>query len=321
MKPASPVIVALDSYPLDFDGLAWTRFEQLGHFSKYPRTAPDQLLERAAEAEILVVNKFKLDSLNLPALKKLRCICVTATGTNNVDLDYCRRHQIAVTNVKDYSADSVAQLVFAYLLNLSTRVAEYNSLVQHGSWHSAADFCLGLPDHWELAGKTIGIIGLGSIGTAVSRAAEGFSMKVLSAKVPGREYPPDSTRLPLDQVFSSSDVLTLHIPLTEQTRRIINARTLSLMKPSAILINTGRGDLVDEQALADALKQRRIAHACLDVVSIEPPPADNPLFSAPNVTFTPHIAWSTREARSRLMEQAAENVAAYLQGLDRNRVA
>jgi glycerate dehydrogenase len=316
-------IVALDSHPIDFDGLSWSPIEKLGSFSKYPRTLPEQLSERGGNADVLVVNKFKLTADALQVLPALRLVCITATGTNNVDLECCKQRGVAVTNVKDYSAEAVSQLVISYLLKLATRVSDYEKLVRDGSWFEAADFCIGLPGHYELAGKTIGIVGLGAIGSAVARIASAFSMRVIAAKLPGRSYSavPGVERVDLDQLFARADFITLHVPLTEETHQMINSKSLSLMKPSAVLINTGRGDLVDEIALSQALKSGRLAHACLDVVSVEPPRRDNPLFDAPNITFTPHIAWATKEARTRLMAESAENIRAFLAGERRNRVA
>ena len=312
-------IVALDTGVADFDGsIAWDDFEKSGKFSRYPRTAPEEVVGRSVAAEAVIVNKVQFMRPILEKLPLLRYIGITATGTNNVDLVCAGERGIAVTNVPAYSTESVTQLVFAFLLEMSCRVGDYQREVAAGEWVRSPDFCLAKFSTWELDGKTLGILGYGAIGKRVGEVAAAFGMRVLKAALPGRSC--GSDRLPLEPVLAQSDAVTLHCPLTAETRQLINERALALMKPTAVLINTGRGGLVDERALAAALHEKRIAGAAVDVLSSEPPAADNPLLSAPNVVITPHIAWTTQEARKRLISEAAKNLQAFLQGQRRNRV-
>ena len=313
-------IVALDSHPCDFDGLEWTPVSKLGEFTSHPRSTPEQVLERAKGADIVLVNKVVLNKSTLSSLSSLKCVCVTATGTNNVDLTAAAELGIAVCNVAGYSTESVAQHVFAFILEHFSRVAEYNIFVRNGRWVESPDFCVHGNPLQELAGKTLGIIGYGSIGKAVARIAEAFAMRVLLGSLPGRNYSEETARVPLEKLLEQSDILTLHCPLSPETENLINSKTLGLMKSSAILINTGRGGLVDETALANALEKRMIAHAFVDVLSTEPPSSENPLLNAINITISPHIAWASREARERLVNETAENIIAFQSGTIRNRV-
>jgi glycerate dehydrogenase len=311
-------IVALDTYTVDFDGLTWTGFDELGEFEKYPRTQPDELFSRASGAGALLVNKCVLDGEFLRAASALRYIGVTATGYNNVDVAVCREKGIALTNVPGYSTASVAQLVFAFLLDRCCRVASYDALVKSGQWSNAPDFALPQFGQRDLAGMKLGIVGYGAIGQAVARIARAFDMQVLIAALPGR--PSGEGRLPLEQIFREADAVSLHCPLTPQTEGLIDEWAISLMKPDCLLINTARGKLLQESAVAKALKAGRLRCACLDVLSEEPPPTDNPLLSAPDTVITPHIAWATRQARERLLEEVRKNLQAFLGGSRRNRL-
>ena len=311
-------IVALDTHPVDFDGLPWGQLSKLGNFQKFPRTPAEQVLERSKGAEALIVNKVIISSNVIEHLPKLRYIGVTATGTNNIDLEAAKNRNIAVSNVPGYSTDSVAQLVFAYILHLHSRVAEHNELVQNAAWANSADFSFQQTPLIELKNKKIGIIGYGAIGKKTAEIAKAFGMEVLIAALPIRTY--SESRPSLKEVLNQSDIISIHCPLTPETKHLINKEALSLMKETAILINTARGPIINETDLAEALKNKSIAHACLDVLSSEPPAANNPLLSTPNTIITPHIAWASREARKRLLSEVALNLEAFLKGEKRNRV-
>lgn len=312
-------IVALDTAVSDFDGLDWTLLASLGKFSAFPRSTPLSIEERAKDAQALIVNKVLLDRETISRLPALRYIGVCATGYNNVDIAAARERGIAVTNVPGYSTASVAQLVFAFILNHYSRVSEHSDAVLNGQWTNCPDFSFQTTPIRELAGKTIAVVGWGAIGQAVSRIAESFAMKVVAAALPGRTYQAgDSARLPLAEALATADIVTLHCPLTKETKGLINCESLALMKRTAILINTGRGPLIDEKALAHALNSGLIGAAALDVLCQEPPAADNPLLSAANVCITPHIGWATREARERLRKAVYDNLADYLAGKQTN---
>lgn len=311
-------IVALDTYTLDHDGLTWSAFEALGDFQCYPRSHPSELLDRAAYADAILTNKFVLDHDAINSLRNLRYIGVTATGVNNVDIAAAQERDIVVTNVSSYSTWSTAQHTVSLLLELSCRVGEYSRLVATGAWSKSEDFCIPAFPTIELYDKTLGIIGFGEIGKRVAKIAEAFGMKILVAKMPGRTYHDETSRVPLEQLLRCSDVVSLHCPLTPDTKHIIDTSSLQSMKPSAFLINTARGPLIDETALAAALKNDTIAGAAVDVLSEEPPRSTNPLLTAPRITITPHIAWLSREARCRLMHEAFMNLQAYCAGESRN---
>ncbi|MFQ3546767.1 MAG: D-2-hydroxyacid dehydrogenase [Termitinemataceae bacterium] len=316
-------ICVLDGYALNPGDLSWKAFENLGLLTVYERTVPDQVLERARDFEILLTNKTLLTREVLESLPQVRYIGVLATGYNVVDIEYARHRGIVVTNVPGYSTDSVAQLTFALLLELCHHVQDHSTLVHHGEWSTSKDFCFWKYPLMELAGKTFGIIGVGSIGKRVAQLAHAFGMKVVGYSRRQRpvEQVPDFTYLSLEELFKVSDVVSLHCPLTQETKGIVNEHTLGLMKRSAVLINTSRGPLVDEHALATALKVGRIAGAAVDVLSQEPPPETNPLLQEPRCIITPHIAWATTEARSRLMAIAADNLRHYLAGAPVNVVS
>ena len=308
-------ITVLDGYALNPGDLSWEGMARLGELTVYDRTAPDNTYDRAKDSDILITNKTRLDATMISQLPKLKYIGVLATGYNIVDVDAARRYGVTVTNIPAYSTMSVAQQVFALILAITNRVEHYTEKNRIGYWSRNADFCYRDTPLTELAGKTMGIIGLGNIGKAVARIASAFGMRVIaSTSKPQDALPKGIMKKGLHEVFAESDILTLHCPLTAETEKIVNAATLSLMKPNAILINTGRGPLIDEEAVAAALREGRPGAFGADVLSSEPPAADNPLLSAPNAYITPHIAWATKEARERLMEIAVRNLDAFLNG-------
>jgi glycerate dehydrogenase len=311
-------IVVLDGFTLNPGDLSWAGLQALGPCAIFDRTPPEELPARAAGAEILLTNKTDLTRATIQGLPRLRYIGVLATGTNIVDLQAARERGIPVTNVPTYGTRSVAQLTFALLLELAQRVGHHAGTVRDGRWTRNADWCYWDFPLIELDGLTLGIVGFGRIGRAVGELGAAFGMKVLACD-PSASAPPPFVRLvELDALFRESDVVSLHCPLTPQTAKLVNGQRLSQMKPTAFLLNTSRGPLVDEPALAEALNSGRIAGAGLDVLSAEPPPADNPLLAARNCLITPHMAWGTRAARSRLMHIAVENVRAFLQGKPQN---
>jgi glycerate dehydrogenase len=291
-------IVVLDGYTLNPGDLSWAGLEALGPCTFYDRTPPAEVVARAAGHEIAIVNKVVLSRAIIEQLPDLRYVGVTATGYNIVDVDAARRRGIVVTNVPSYADSSVAQTVFAHLLNLAQHAAEHGRGVAAGRWTNSPDFCYWDTPLVELAGLTMGIVGFGRIGRATAAIARAFGMKVIAYDVnPAPNPPADVHFFELDDLFRQSDVVSLHCPLTPATLNLVDARRLALMKPSAYLINTSRGPLVDEAALAEALCADRIAGAGLDVLSTEPPPADNPLLRAKNCCITPHIAWASGAAR------------------------
>lgn len=315
-------IVVLDGYSLNPGDLSWEGIEQLGECHVYNRTPAAQVMERAKDAEAILTNKVAITKELMDALPQLKYIGVLATGYNTIDVEAARAKGIVVTNIPAYSTDSVVQMVFAHLLNISNRVAHYTEEVKAGKWAECLDFTFWDTPLFELKGKTMGIAGLGHIGMAVAQVALAFGMQVIALTSKKKEeIPYDVTPVTKEELFRQSDVLTLHMPLTPQTRDFVNAAMLSLMKPSAIVINTGRGPLVNEKDLAEALKNNTIFAAGLDVLSSEPPKADNPLLAAPRCYITPHIAWATFEARSRLMEIAVNNLKGYKEGKIQNNVA
>jgi glycerate dehydrogenase len=315
-------IVVLDSFTLNPGDLSWQSLEALGEVTLHDRTPADQILHRAADAQILLTNKAVLAGGTIRQLSSLRYIGVLATGYNVVDVDAARERGIVVTNVPAYGTPSVAQLVFALLLELTHHVGHHARTVREGRWTSSPDFCYWDFPLIELAGLTFGIAGLGRIGREVAKLADAFGMKVIAnVHRPPASVPPYVRLVSLDDLFGQSDVISLHCPLTPETKELVNAQRLEKMKRTGFLINTGRGALVNEQDLAAALNAGRIGGAGLDVLSSEPPAGDNPLLSAKNCYITPHIAWATKAARERLMKTAVENVRAFLAGSPINRVA
>lgn len=312
-------IVVLDGYTLNPGDLSWQGLNDLGHCRVYDRTSPDAIVERAKQAACVLTNKVILSQQILQQLPKLQYIGVLATGYNVVDIAQARRQGIMVTNAPDYATESVTQAVFAFLLEMTNQVGDYNRQVHAGVWSKSLDFCFRDKPLIELSNLTLGIIGLGSIGKRVAQVAQAFNMQVM---VNTRTVPADRQLafVDLKTLFTESDVISLHCPLTPQTTELINSDTLSLMKKSAFLINTSRGGLVHEQDLANALNQDKIAGASLDVLTVEPPPRSQPLLRAKHCIFTPHIAWSCQAARKQLLEIAVANVAGFLQGNPINKV-
>ena len=312
-------IVVLDGYTLNPGDLSWKDLEALGQCTFYERTGPGEILSRAEGAEIVLTNKTVLSSDVIEKLPALKYVGVLATGYNIVDVEAASDRGVIVTNVPAYGTQSVAQLVFAHLLNLTHQVGHHAETVRNGRWVSSVDFCYWDTPLIELAGLTMGIIGFGRIGQTTAKLASAFGMKVVAYDIVQPASIPEGCEfVGLEDVLRRSDVISLHCPLTDQTEKIVNEQRLALMKKTAFLINTSRGPLVDEQALADALNSGRIAGAGLDVLSSEPPKKDNPLLQAENCFITPHIAWATRSARERLLKVVVDNVAAFLSGKPRN---
>ena len=315
-------IIVLDGYGLNPGDLNWEGFETLGELTVYDRTLPSELMQRAAGAEVLITNKTLIAAENMADLPELKYIGVLATGYNVVDIDAAKARGIVVTNIPAYSTASVAQMVFAHILNITQRVGYYADENKQGRWTKNADFCYWDTQLVELQGKKMGIVGFGNIGQATARIAQAFGMEVcVYSSKPQFVLPSGIKKMDLDELFAECDVISLHCPLTPDTKEMVNAERLSKMKSNAILINTGRGPLINEQDLANALNEGRIAAAGLDVLSVEPSVEGNPLLTARNCFITPHIAWATLEARTRLMEIAVQNLKSYLNGQIINNVA
>lgn len=316
-------IVVLDGFTLNPGDLSWAAIEKLGETVVYERTRPEEVADRLEGAEIALTNKVVLDAAMLRRLSPtLRYIGVLATGYNVVDVEAARELGICVTNIPAYSTASVAQMVFSHLLNLTNHVAYYTQqAVDEGKWVASQDFCFCDRPLTELAGRTMGLVGLGRIGSAVANIAQAFGMKVVAyTSKRQEELPGYIKKAGMDEIFMQSDVVSLHCPLTEDTRYLVDEKRLRMMKKNAILINTGRGPLIDEAAVANALNQGKLGAYSADVLSVEPAQADNPLLSAPRVQLTPHIAWATREARERLMQICALNIAHFIEGNPQNTV-
>ena len=315
-------IVVLDGYGLNPGDLSWSAWETLGELKVYDRTSPSELLERSEGAEVLITNKTLITANDMALLPVLKYIGVLATGYNVVDIDEAKARGIVVTNIPAYSTASVAQMVFAHILNITQRVGYYADENVRGRWTNNPDFCYWDTNLVELDGKKMGIVGYGNIGTATARIALAFGMEVLAyTSKDQKDLPQGVKKATLDELFAESDVISLHCPLTPDTKELVNANRLKAMKPNAILVNTGRGPLINEQDLADALNEGRIAGAGLDVLSVEPSVAGNPLLSAKNCFITPHIAWAAKEARTRLMDIAINNLRSYQEGTIINNVA
>jgi glycerate dehydrogenase len=313
-------ITVLDGYCLNPGDLSWDALRAIGDLQVFDRTRVEEVVERTEGAEIAFTNKTLMPAAALEKLPALRYIGVLATGYNIVDVEAAHRHNIVVTNIPTYGTASVAQFVFALLLELCHNVKLHSDLARAGEWTRCPDFSFWKSPLVELAGKTMGIVGFGRIGRHTARIADALDMRVMASDTYHGEEPdyPGFRWGSVEEVLRESDAVSLHAPLFPETRGMINAQSLRLMKPSAFLINTSRGPLVVDQDLADALNAGRLAGAGVDVLSIEPPPAGNPLLSARNCLVTPHIAWATREARERLMKLAVENLTAFLAGQPKN---
>lgn len=310
-------IVILDGYTLNPGDLSWDSIRALGQTTIHERTTPAQAHQRLQGAQATLTNKFPLSRDLLNQLPDLRYIGVTATGYNIVDVAVARERGIVVSNVPAYGTDSVAQTVFALLLELTHRVGHHSAVVREGKWARTPDFSFWDFPLVELAGLTLGIVGAGRIGRKVAQIGQAFGMKILVARHRAdlkSEFP----MAEIDEVFRESDAISLHCPLTPATKGIVNAERLSMMKRNAFLINTSRGALIDEPALAEALNAGKIAGAALDVLSVEPPPADHLLYKAKNCLITPHYAWATKAARQRLMDVSVRNLRAFAEGKPQN---
>jgi len=311
--------VVLDGYTLNPGDLSWENIASLGQIKLYDRTPVEQIVERCKEADIVLTNKVPFTEATLAQLPRLKMIAVTATGYNIIDIETARAKNIIVCNVPAYGTASVAQHTFALLLELTNRVGQHARSVSEGKWLRSEDWCFTEGPIIELEGKTIGIVGYGNIGQRVGLIAQAFGMKVIYYSPMIKPWTPDEPA-DLPTLFSTSDVVTLHCPLTPANHEFVNKDLLQGMKPSAFLINTARGQLIQEQDLADALNEGRLAGAALDVLSKEPPSADNPLLTARNCLLTPHNAWISREARTRILEITTANIRAFLDGQPVNRV-
>jgi len=311
-------IVILDGYTLNPGDLSWDEIRKLGECTVYDRTPPEKILERASKAAAIFTNKVVIGRDIIKQLPDLKFIGVLATGYNVVDLQAAAEADILVANIPAYSTASVAQMVFSHILNIAQNVSKHAKSVKDGDWTNSIDFTYHLTPQTELAGKTLGIIGFGQIGQAVARVGLAFGMKILFQNRSKKETNADFRQVDLDTLLVESDFISLNCPLTDENAGFINKSTIGKMKKSAILINTGRGALINEKDLADALNSGRIAGAGLDVLSTEPPKAENPLLAAKNCYITPHIAWATKEARQRLMQIAAQNLKAFINGTPQN---
>ena len=308
-------IVVLDGYALNPGDLSWKNLQGIGDCKIYDRTGPDEVLERSADAEVLITNKVVISKTLINQLPKLKYIGVTATGYNVVDVKAANENGIAVTNIPAYSTNSVAQLVFSHILNVANRVELHADSVRAGEWTACPDFSYSKSPQVELAGKTLGIIGFGQIGRRVAEIGLAFGMKIIFQNRSVRTNLPDGiAQKSLFEVSSESDFVSLNCPLTADNAEFVNRDLLKSMKPSAVLINTGRGGLINEKDLADALNSGTIKAACLDVLSTEPPKPDNPLVKAKNCFITPHMAWATFEARERLLNITIENLKCFISG-------
>lgn len=312
-------IVVLDGYTLNPGDLSWSPLEALGEFIVYDRSTPEEVIERCKDAEAILINKIKIREQEIEALPSLKYIGLLSTGYDVVDINAAFKRGIIVTNVPSYGTESVAQMVFALLLELSNNVCLHNEAVKNGEWSSRNDFCFWKRPLIELHGKTIGFIGFGRIGQATAKIAKSFGMKVIYF-VPKKKIIEEAEWVSLDELFKESDIISLHCPLNNDTRGIINASAIEKMKDTALLINTSRGPLINEEDLASALNNDRIAGAGLDVLSIEPPANTNPLFNAKNCIITPHIAWATIEARTRLLNTAIKNLKCFIDGKPENTI-
>lgn len=317
-------IVILDAFTSNPGDLSWDALKEFGKVTVHDRTAPNEVVARCAGCEVVLTNKVVLNAKIMDQLADLKYIGVLATGTNVVDLDYARQRGICVTNIPGYSTDSVVQHIVAFMLHFSSMVSMHNDAVHKGDWVNSKDFCFTLGTLNELSGSTLGIIGLGTIGRKLAKVADALGMKIVAAHQSSMnrlELSYNVEWLQVDEVFAQADFLSLNCPLTPETEKLVNAERLQKMKSSAIIINTGRGPLVNEQALAVALNSGTIAGAGLDVLCTEPPIRDNPLLSANNCVITPHIAWASREARGRLIATAADNLTAFISKNPKNTVS
>lgn len=313
-------IVILDGYTCNPGDLSWDQFKKFGDLTVYDRTNLNEVLQRAGDAEILLTNKTVLDKEIIHQLYNLKYIGVLATGYNVVDVEAAKKKGIVVTNVPGYSTASVAQHVFSLLLEITARVGHHDQTVKKGQWSNSTDFCYWNYPLMELANKTFGVLGYGRIGKQTAQIAKAFGMNVIAYDRGRTNHDETARKVTLAELFSESDIITLHVPLFEDTKEMINKQSIDTMKDGVILINTSRGALINEQDLADALKSGKVKAAGLDVLTQEPPAKDNPLIPLDNCLITPHIAWAPKEARIRLFEIALDNLDKYLNGVYQNKV-
>lgn len=312
-------IVVLDGYTANPNDLSWEPLEAFGKLTIYDRTSADELINRAQDADIILTNKCRLKEEELKQLPKLKYIGVLATGYNNIDTEYAHNHGIVVSNIPSYSTESVVQMTFAHIFNITNQISHYASEVRAGQWSQTPDFCYWNTPLQELAGRTLGIIGLGNIGMRVAQVAHCLGMDVFALTSKEKDQLPTGVqKTTLEGLLGVADILTLHCPLSPDTYHLINEERLAMMREGAILINTSRGALVDEQAVANALESGRLQAYGADVMSKEPPLADNPLLRQAHAHLTPHIAWATLEARQRLIKTGIENVKAFVEGQPQN---
>lgn len=308
-------IVVMDGNGVNPGDMSWSQIEQFGSLTVYPRTSPDEVLNHVGDAEIVLTNKTVFDADTIAKLASTRYIGVLATGYNVVDLDAATRKGIVVTNIPAYSTDSVAQMTFAHILNVTNRVDHYARATRDGVWSRCSDFCYWDVPLVELAGKTLGIVGLGHIGMKVALLARDFGMKVFAfTSKASKELPDGIQKATMDGLLGASDIISLHCPLTDETREIVNSGSIAKMRDGAIVVNTGRGPLVNEADVAEALRNGKLGAYCADVMCTEPPAADNPLLLEPNAFITPHVAWASKEARERLMNIAEKNICSFIGG-------
>ena len=312
-------IVILDGYTINPGDLTWEGLEALGELTVYDRTPAEEVADRCQGAQLVLTNKAKVSADAIKKLPDLKYIGELATGYDNIDIKEAALRNIPVCNVPGYSTMSVAQLTWALILELVCKTSQRSGEVHDGAWVRSKDFCFGHAGLFELQGKKLGLIGLGQIGSAVAAIGQAFGMEIIAnVRNPKKYTMPGIRFVSREECFREGDIVSLHSPLTDETRQMVNAGLLSTMKPSAMLINTARGALINEKDLADALNNDRIAGAALDVLSSEPPLKDNPMFTAKNCIITPHIAWATIEARQRLLDESIENIKAFLNGKPRN---
>jgi len=313
--PQKPAAAFLDFSTVG-PGVDTTSLSKAVNATYYDFSEPDEIPARLAGCEVALVNKTRLGRDLITAAPSLRLIGLAATGSDNVDLEAAQEAGVAVANVRDYCSDALAQHVFALILGLTQQIIRYGELIREGAWTKSRSFALFDYPIRELAGRNLGIIGFGFLGQAVAKLGEGFGMNLLVSARPGSDGPLPTGRVPFDRVIAEADVLSLHCPLNDQTQDLLDARAFKQMKRDAVVINTARGGLIDQQALADALRNGEIGGAGIDVLPVEPPPADDPLLAPdiPNLIITPHIAWAAREARQRVIDQVAENIESFYAG-------
>jgi len=312
-------ITFLDGYTLNPGDISWEKFEALGHFTVYDRTRPEEVLERAADADVLIVNKTHLQEPHFAALPRLRLVCVAAAGYDALDVQAARRHGIPVCNAAGYGNHAVAQMVVAHLLNVTNQVGNYAQMCREGYWAKSKDFCCWTKKLTELTGKRVAIVGFGNIGRTLAELLRPFGVRLFAVSRKSREELPEYVeKLGMDEAFATCDVVSLNCPLAESNREFVNAALLKKARRDLILINTARGRLVCEADVAQALQAGTLGAYCADVLSSEPPAPDNPLLSAPRSFITPHIAWATEEARQRIIDILVENIKAFLNGTPQN---